>query len=90
MSEFKGTPGPWKANKNSVVFNGYALAFVPNYKEHPYARCIADAQLISAAPDLLASCLEIREAIKYFSEYALPIGWAERIDAAINKALGKL
>lgn len=49
----------------------------------------ANVSLISAAPDLLACCEEIREAIAYFSEYDLPLGWEERIDAAIKKAKGE-
>lgn len=48
----------------------------------------ANAHLIAAAPDLYAVAKEMREAWAYFSEYDVPIGIKDRLDAAIAKAEG--
>jgi hypothetical protein len=50
--------------------------------EHP------DARLIAAAPDLLAVVLELQESAAYWSEYDVPIGIVDRINAAVAKATG--
>ena len=48
----------------------------------------ANALLISAAPELLAVVQELRESAGYWSEYDVPCGIVERMDAALAKALG--
>jgi hypothetical protein len=42
--------------------------------------------LDAAAPDLLAVCQEIRYHFDYFSEWDLPIGFEDRLNAALAKA----
>jgi hypothetical protein len=49
-----------------------------------------DARLIEAAPDLLSVCKEILEAAAYWSEYDVPIGIVDRLEAAIAKAEGSV
>ena len=46
------------------------------------------ALLFCAAPDLYAVAKEMQEAWAYFSEYDVPIGLKDRLDAAIAKAEG--
>lgn len=98
MNEPKFTPGPWKMSQvytnalpNDEFYisgEGSMLAKVLcgglNYPEHH-----ANAHLIAAAPDLYAVCAEIRDAFSYFSEWDLPIGFEERLDAALAKARGE-
>lgn len=62
MSDFKGTPGPWRVRENpghapdkcdlSICGDIFVLADVngPNY-----AHCEANARLIAAAPEMLAA-----------------------------------
>jgi hypothetical protein len=45
--------------------------------------------LIAAAPDLLSVCKELSEAAAYWSEYDVPIGIVDRLNAAIAKAGGQ-
>ena len=47
-----------------------------------------DAALIAAAPEMLAVLEELRESASYWSEYDVPVGIVERIEAAIRKARG--
>jgi hypothetical protein len=73
MSEYKFTKGPWQRSGVRVKLgledclqvgpDGEAIAFVPTGrrpKEH--AGAIADANLIAAAPELLAALIELLEA----------------------------
>ena len=48
----------------------------------------ANAQLLCAAPDMFNVLLELQESASYWSEYDVPIGIVERINSAINKAVG--
>lgn len=104
MSEFKGTPGPWRFDENTT-FSGDPIFYVsqdenakhtPNYSDVSQTCCgeikdiqKANAQLIAAAPELLESMLA-----------SLPIWENHKLDAseasilldcrsAIAKALGK-
>ena len=49
----------------------------------------ANARLIAAAPDLLGVLQEAQEFIGTLSQYEMPIGLDDRINAAIAKALGE-
>lgn len=49
----------------------------------------ANARLIAAAPDLLAIAQELQESASYWSEYDVPLGIVDRINAAIAKATGE-
>lgn len=44
--------------------------------------------LAAAAPDLLTVLQEVQEAAAYWSEYEVPLGMADRINAAVAKATG--
>ena len=46
----------------------------------------SEAKLYAAAPDLLAVCHELVESAEYWSEYDVPIGIVDRLNAAIAKA----
>ena len=49
----------------------------------------ANARMIIAAPGLLEVLEEVEECSRYWSEYDVPIGLHDRIQAAIAKARGK-
>lgn len=49
----------------------------------------ANAALITAAPDMLAVLQELKESAAYWSEYDVPLGIVDRINAAIDKATGE-
>lgn len=48
----------------------------------------ANARLICAAPDMLKVLQELRESAEYWSEYDVPCGIVERMDAALAKVYG--
>ena len=48
----------------------------------------ADARLIAASPDMLSVLQELKESASYWSEYDVPLGIVDRINAAIAKATG--
>ena len=93
MSEFNGTPGPWRLGR-------YAHVVLPSHDLpqsegggigicHVYGteKRKSNALLIAAAPDLLEVLQEVQEFAQGWSQYEMPIGLDERIDAAIAKAL---
>ena len=49
---------------------------------------VANARLIAAAPELLAVLKELQESAVYWSEYDVPLGIVDRINAVIDKATG--
>lgn len=55
---------------------------------YPLPELTAQQRLAAAAPDLLAVCEELVESAEYWSEYDVPIGIVDRINAAIAKAGG--
>ena len=88
------TPGPWQVRpSNNEITNadhcrlpfaivaGYSLigATYENGK---------DARLIAAAPDMISVLKELQESAYCWSEYDVPIGIVDRINAAIAKATG--
>jgi len=93
------TPGPWTVEPpNHVDIHGHPVPvdlFTPEYWfiDGPGAdvhglMTYADARLIAAAPDLLAVLQDLQESAGYWSEYDVPIGIVDRINAAIAKATG--
>ncbi len=57
------TPGPWRVcavNETVVRSNGIDVCQVDGDYEVEYERMAADAQLISAAPDMLAALLKVQ------------------------------
>lgn len=84
MSEFKGSPAPWQVSGNVVIGRiGYDICKLDGGWYTKEAQ-VANANLIAAAPDLLAVLIEI----KNLEFGAVPLSTAKRIDLAIAKALG--
>lgn len=102
MSEFKGTPGPWtvsdkKANGTKAYVDGstgYIIAQsycspLQNVKyKDTWAEAEANAQLISAAPELLKALEDCVFLLETQFPNPAPNGQINRARAAIAKALG--
>ncbi|EBO4170082.1 hypothetical protein LB58_21180 [Salmonella enterica] len=86
MSEFKGTPGTWKytiRNVNEMMTTFHGVVMGDTYIEIATRNEREDAQLISAAPELLEALQAVvRVADRQTDEF-------DMARAAINKALGK-
>lgn len=80
------TPGPWRAHRYD------ALGIVTENQRDTIAKAytLADAQLIIAAPDLLAALIMMRD-VNYESSFQLPftVSQCRMIDAAIDKATNR-
>ena len=102
-SEFKGTKGEWLWEENSasdphgstcigVSTNGPQIAYLQSFSgwEEDYGRevTIANANLISAAPELLDACQWLLMALRDGTSMDVEIG-KEKAESAIEKALGK-
>lgn len=102
-NEFKGTKGEWLLEENSasnpndstcmkVSTNGPQIAYLQSFSgwEEDYGRevTIANANLISAAPDLLDPCQWFLMALRDGSSMDVEIA-KEKAESAIEKALGK-
>lgn len=89
MSEFKGTPGPWKVNVIGQHWNNKSLTHLEvTFGNDGECVCdtvyqMADANLIAAAPELLEALLDLKFKL-YGSETASP-----KIEQIIKKALGQ-
>ena len=92
----KFTPGPWRVATYRTINTGdIPILFGPPKNEFPViasvwprARAKAIADLIAAAPGLYDVVQEAKDVLKYISEYDLPIGLKQRIDAALAKVRG--
>lgn len=96
MSESKHTPGPWEA-KGWRVFHSLGqwnigvVCFTATNNKSRTPRAAADAQLISAAPDLLTALAGLEypgEPGRYCDHAAEPCPRCEAARAAIAKARG--
>ncbi len=65
-------------------FDSTSSPSVQDYRSEE--ECRANAQLIAAAPELLAVCLSLQESASYWSDYDVPIGIVDQLNAAILKA----
>lgn len=64
MEEFKGTPGPWKytiRNVNEMMTTFHGVVMGDTYIEIATRNEREDAQLISAAPELLEALQKLRD-----------------------------
>lgn len=100
MKEFKGTPGPWLVNEIGQHWNNKELAHLEiTYGEDGECICDTvyqreDANLISAAPELLEV---LQELIADYDDFRARTGRSGegqnklmlKARAAINKALGE-
>ncbi|HGH5415642.1 TPA: hypothetical protein ACJI3M_003250 [Citrobacter freundii] len=96
MSEFKGTPGPWKytvRNVNEMMTTFHGVAIGETYIEAATRNDREDAQLISAAPELLEALQDfMAESAGNAKSCGHDFECICRFDkarAAIAKALGK-
>lgn len=98
MNEFKGTPGPWdygwRIQPNgcpTVGHKGLMVCMVAHSAKEPDQKetALANASLISAAPDLLDALAHLVHNIRA-SGKRIDLGLAmESAESAIAKALGK-
>ncbi|WP_426608123.1 hypothetical protein [Pantoea anthophila] len=100
MSEFKGTPGPWLLSGNEIYTEEYGphiapLVVLQTHLGTTFDEDVANANLIAAAPELLAVLQETVEALKRaWNTGALPHDiiledLAHRQIKVIAKALGQ-
>lgn len=100
MSDFKGTPGPWKVNKIGSHWNNQSLEHIEvTFGMDGQCVCdtvyeMADANLIAAAPELLEALQEMVAIVKK-NTYPQPDkpsstwGRMEAAEAVIARALGQ-
>ena len=81
------TPGPWKARMNCDVMSGERL--VADCMTRWLREDRANARLIAAAPEMLEVLIELQESAQYWSEYDVPIGIVDRLNAVVSKAKGE-
>ncbi|ELP5234844.1 hypothetical protein R1Z32_003794 [Citrobacter freundii] len=93
MEEFKGTPGPWKytiRNVNEMMTTFHGVVMGDTYIEIATRNEREDAQLISAAPELLEALQELVHAdIHGIKNCSAQVNALEKAKSAIAKALGK-
>ena len=89
------TPGPWIVKRNGVRSpvnseDGRHIAMI-NYNPMtiPDEMHEANARLVAAAPEMLEVLIELQESAQYWSEYDVPIGIIDRLNAVISKAKGE-
>ena len=56
--------------------------------DYPLPELTAQQRLAAAAPALLDVCVDLVESAEYWSEYDVPLGIVDRLNAAITKAGG--
>lgn len=88
MSEFKGTPGPWKQVENGgrmvgVMSKGEWVVYKAGQDRMSTHELEANAKLIAAAPDLLEALTDL---LTRFNSSELTIETLENAKAAIAKA----
>jgi hypothetical protein len=84
------TPGPWNIFQSiglEVEADGIPICEIWQRGDEEQEQ--ANARLIAAAPDLLATLQACDEAMKYMSEYDIPITLPEQVKAALKKATGE-
>ncbi|EMH9206351.1 TPA: hypothetical protein ACTYTR_003827 [Klebsiella michiganensis] len=87
MQEFKGTPGPWHVSNEGcmLIRDDAGLSIVAKYVGYTNdEEELANARLISAAPELLEALLLIMG-----GDFYMPKESADVARLAIAKALGK-
>lgn len=92
-TKLKATPGPWELHESGAIV-GPKIDDKPIWLRPVIARFETgvkreDALLFASAPDLYAVLSELEESCEYWSEYDVPIGIAERIKSALQKARGE-
>lgn len=97
------TRGPWQVALHSGrSFNGAAIkapdglsvAIIPRIADRPYDQKEADARMIAATPELLASCKELREAAAAMMRVLFDAGLEDQLvlellSAGVKDGFGK-
>ena len=85
------TPGPWVKDGWSILEQKNRTV-ICNVLPWDASGCrdedISNARLIAAAPKMLEALEEVDECSRYWSEYDVPIGLHDRIQAALVEARG--
>ncbi len=81
MKEFKGTPGPWNVQFGDEIYSGDGV----DNEQVATANDCHDADLISAAPELLYA---LQDALHAYDKHGEHSEW-DFARAAIAKALGE-
>lgn len=99
----KHTPGPWRVDPEFIhdiqtsdgrieiatvywIFNS-AIPDRTEYQESEESA--ANARLIAAAPEMLDMLIDLQESAQYWSEFDVPVGIVDRLNAVISKAKGE-
>lgn len=86
------TPGPWLVEHNSSIPERKQIEAVSEDGNRVLQIIVrsfnakSDMNLVSAAPELLAVLQDLQQSASYWSEYDVPIGIVDRINAVIKKA----
>lgn len=96
MEKFKGTPGPWNVDVNGVQakwnvddVDGNSVALTQQLQnDKDWSKRDANTRLIAAAPELLEALQETIHEVGHWLSTQKP-ELKEKIEAAINKALGE-
>ncbi len=89
------TQAEWIADRDHVILDDPDIPdicscnpkdFGQDHYEISYDEVRDNARLIAAAPELLAVCLNLQESASYWSDYDVPIGIVDQLNAAILKA----
>lgn len=62
---FKHTAGPWTVNGNAIESEDMILAHIYDPDDNGPDEWQANAQLIAAAPELLAACVDLLECFEH-------------------------
>ena len=98
MNEFKGTPGPWdygwEIQPNgcpTVGHKGLMVCMVAHSAKDPEQKeiALANADLISAAPDMLAALQAVKAFMAEQPAHTDGIDIWVKVNRSIAKALGK-
>lgn len=95
MTQFKGTPGPWRVNTIGEHWNNPALVHL-EVTFGTDGECICDTVYRREDADLIAAAPELLEALQRMLRAGQKQNWNERYEsemllarAAINKATGE-
>ena len=90
------TPGPWSIGPAHVVRHQFRDTqdrrvtewIAECVGEHPPGEIEANAQLITAAPELIALAIEFRDYARSGAQFYYPLGSLQKLDELIARALG--
>lgn len=98
MSEFKGTPGPWQVYESGndshpfgvCTYTGDEIESIVGLISSGYSPNLENAQLIAAAPELLAAMQRLLTALSEIDACSAAVWEAYNVaTATVAKALGE-